>query len=296
MRLAFAGTAPLAADVLAGLVRGPHAVVCVITTPDKPRGRHGTPQPSAAKVAAETLGPPVLQPDRPDDESAVTTLMKYQPDVLVVCAYGRIIRRPLLETLPVIVVHPSAVPRWRGAAPVVRALMAGETEIGVATLLMTEGVDEGPVGDLRSVTVPPEADAGRAYELIAPVAVESVLATLAAMADGSIAWREQEGEATYAVKVEPGEREIDWRRPAREIVDQVRALAPHIGAVAELGGKRVLVWRARAATELPAARKDQLFVPAGQNFVELLEVQPEGKRRMTAGEFLHGAGRALAQQ
>jgi methionyl-tRNA formyltransferase len=295
MRVAFAGTAPLAAAVLGGLASGPCRVVCVITTPDKPRGRHGTPQPSPTKVAAEELGLPVLQPERPDDEAALAALMGFTPEVLVVCAYGRIIRAPLLRALPVIVVHPSAVPCWRGAAPVVRALMAGETELGVATLRMTEGVDEGPVGDLRWVHVPPEADAGRAYELLAPAAAASVQATLHAMADGTIVWREQEGEPTYATKIEAGDREIDWRWPARAIVDQVRALSPHVGAVTVLDGKRVLVWRARAAAELPAERKGRLFMPAAEGFVELLEVQPEGRRRMTAGEFLRGIGRALAQ-
>ena len=295
MRLAFAGTAALAGAVLAGFEAGPHEIVCVVTTPDKPRGRSGTPQPSPAKVEAQRFGLPVLQPERPDEEGALAEILAQRPDVMVVCAYGRIIRKPLLEALPVIVVHPSAVPRWRGAAPVVRALMAGEREIGVATLLMTEGVDEGPVGDLRMVAIPADADAGQAYALVAPVAVEGVLATLGAMADGSVQWRPQTGEATYAAKLEEGDRRIDWDRPAAEIVDQVRALSPQIGAVAVLGGKRVLVWRAKALPEMPAERKERLFVAAGEGVVEILGIQPEGRRRMTAAEYLRGAGRALAQ-
>jgi methionyl-tRNA formyltransferase len=295
MKLAFAGTAALAGDVLAGLAAGPHEIVCVVTTPDKPRGRHGTAQPSPVKEEAVRLRLPLLQPERPDEAGALAELLAFAPEVLVVCAYGRIIRRALLHALPVLVVHPSAVPRWRGAAPVVRALMAGEREIGVATLLMTEGVDEGPVGDLRPLSIPADADAGQAYALIAPVAVDSLLSTLAGMADGSIVWRPQTGEATYAAKIEEADRQIDWSRPARQIADQVRALSPQVGAVAELGGKRVLVWRAVALTEAPAERKERLFVPAAEGVVEILEIQPEGRRRMTAAEYLRCAGRALAQ-
>ncbi len=295
MRLAYAGTAPLAVGVLAGLVAGPHEVVSVVTTPDKPRGRHGAPQPSPVKLAALELGLPVQQPDRPDDPAAVADLLALSPDVLVVCAYGRIIRAPLLAALPVLVVHPSAVPRWRGAAPVVRALMAGERRIGIATLRMTEGVDEGPVGDLRWLDVPDTADAGDVYELIAPLAAQSVLATLAALADGSIVWRPQEGEPSYAPKVAEADRSVDWRRSPAEIVNQIRALSPQIGAVTELGGKRLLLWRAASSQELPAGQKERLFVAAGDSFVEILELQPEGKRRMTAGEYLRGAGRGLAR-
>ena len=295
MRLAYAGTTSLAVGVLAGLAAGSHEIVGVLTTPDKPRGRHGGLQPSPVKVAALEMGLPVQQPDRPDAPAAVGDLLALSPDVLVVCAYGRILRAPLLEALPVLVVHPSAVPRWRGAAPVVRALMAGERRIGVATLRMTEGVDEGPVGDLRWLDLPDAADAGEAYELIAPLAAQSVLATLTAMADGSIVWRSQEGEPSYASKVTEADRQVDWQRSPAEIVNQIRALSPQIGAVTELGGKRLLLWRAVAATELPVGKKERLFVAAKGGFVEIIELQPEGKRRMTAGEYLRGAGRDLAR-
>ncbi|MGO8683028.1 MAG: methionyl-tRNA formyltransferase [Thermoleophilia bacterium] len=296
MRLAFAGTAPLAATVLAGLVASSHQVVCVITTPDKPRGRHGTPQPSPVKVAARELGLPVQQPERPGERGALADLLAQSPDILVACAYGRIVGAPLLAALPVIVVHPSSVPHWRGAAPVVRALMAGEKRIGVATLRMVAAVDAGPVGDLRWLDVPVDADAGAVYEQIAPLAVESMLATLAAVEDGSIVWRPQIGEPTYAAKVVEADRRIDWQRPASAIVNQIRALSPQIGAVTELGGRRLLVWRAAAATQLPEQQKQRLFVAAGTGFVEILDLQPAGGRRMAAAEYLRGTGRSLASQ
>ena len=163
-------------------------------------------------------------------------LLAFAPQVLVVCAYGQILRQNLLDAVMTIVVHPSLVPRWRGAAPVERALMAGETELGVTILKMTAGVDEGPIGAARRVSVPADADAGRAYELLAPPAVDGVLATLAAIADGSVAWREQAGAPTFAAKIGPDDRRIEWSRSAKAITDQIRALAPHIGAVTELLG------------------------------------------------------------
>ncbi len=221
-------------------------------------------------------------------------LLGYAPDAFVVCAYGQIVRQDVLDAVQTIVVHPSLVPHWRGAAPVERALMAGETELGVCTLRMTAGVDEGPVGDARTVHVPREADAGTAYALLAPAAVAGVAATLDAMAAGTAQWRPQEGEVTYAAKIGPADKEIDWSRPAAQIADQVRALSPHIGAVTELAGRRTRIWRALPGDgPMPAKGSERLLIAAGQGWVDVLEVQQEGRNRMPAGEFLRGAGRSL---
>ena len=212
----------------------------------------------------------------------------------MVCAYGQIVKQDVLDAVETIVVHPSLVPRWRGAAPVERALMAGETELGVCTLKMTAGVDEGPVGDVRTVAVPRDADAGAAYELLAPAAVEGVVATLDAMAAGTIQWRPQTGEVTFADKIGPADKQIDWSRSATAIADQVRALSPHIGAVTELAGRRTRIWRAVPGDGLmPAAGPDRLVIAAGQGWLDVLELQQDGRTRMTAGEFLRGAGRSL---
>ena len=297
MRLAFAGTAPFAELVLDALLHSQHEIVALVTTPDRPKGRHGTPQPPAIKLAAEERGVTVLQPPRISTPDAVGTLLSFAPDVFVVCAYGQIVGQSLLDAVPTIVVHPSLVPRWRGAAPVERALMAGETGLGVATLRMTAGVDEGPVGDLRLVHVPRDADAGRAYELLAPAAVAGVLRTLERMADGTAEWARQTGEPTYAAKIAAGDRLIDWKRPAAVIADQVRALSPYIGAVTELLGKRALIWRAAAGSgPLPVAGSERLTLPAGDGWIDVLELQQAGRRRTSAAEFLRGAGRALADQ
>ena len=214
MRFAYAGTAPFAELVLEGLVAAGRVPAVLVTNPDRPRGRHGTPQPPRIKLLAEELDIPVLQPERLSDPGAVERLLAAGPDVLVVCAYGQIVAQRVLDAVETVVVHPSRVPHWRGAAPVERALMAGETDLGVCTLRMTAGVDEGPVGDERLVHVPRDADAGRAYELLAPAAVDGVAATLDGIAAGTVDWRPQQGEVTYAAQDRAG-RQGDRLGPAR---------------------------------------------------------------------------------
>lgn len=301
MRIAWAGTARFAVLVLARVVTSPHEIAVCLTTPDRPRGRHGAPQPSVVKAAALELGLPVVQPDDLQASEALAALLAFKPDVLVACAYGRIVPSAVFTVLPGLVVHPSLVPHWRGAAPVVRALMAGETRLGVATLQMSAGIDEGPVLDERVVTVPPDCDAGAAYELLAGPAADSLLAALAAMADGSLVLRPQTGPADYAAKITEADRVIDWRRAARAIANQVRALAPEVGAHTELGGRRVVVWRATPRRSLPAGgdARDRLVVPCGRegrDHLEIVELQEAGRRRMSAQEYLRGAGRRLAQR
>ncbi len=295
MRIAFAGTAPFAAQVIERVAGGSHPVVACITSPDKPRGRHGTPQPSALKVAAVERDLPVLQPVMLDS-GFTSELAAFEPDAFVACAYGVIVPAAVFDSVLSLVVHPSPVPRWRGAAPVVRALMAGETELGVATLKMTAGVDEGPVADARAVHVPREADAGEAYALLAGPAAQSLLATLDAIEAGTVVWQPQTGAASYAEKLTDADRAIDWARDAQAIADQVRALSPDVGAATELGGRRVLLWKA-AVAQPPAAddARDRLVIACGQGWLEVLELQEEGRRRITAQEYLRGAGRRLAR-
>ena len=297
MKIAWAGTARFAVLVLSRVVESPHEIVVCLTTPDRPRGRHGAPRPSVLKEAALGLGLPLIQPDDLGAPEALAALLAFRPDVLVACAYGRIVPAAVFTAVPTLVVHPSLLPHWRGAAPVVRALMAGETRLGVATLQMDAGVDEGPVADERVVTVPADSDAGAAYELLAGPAADSLLSTLSAMADGSVVFEPQSGPADYAAKITEADRVIDWRRPAQAIADQVRALSPEVGAHTELGGRRVLVWRAVPTATLAAGddSRDRLVVPCGRGYLEILELQEAGRRRMTAQEYLRGAGRRLVQ-
>jgi methionyl-tRNA formyltransferase len=297
MRLAYAGTAPFGALVLQELLaRDRHEIVLVVTRPDKPRGRHGTPQPSAVKETALRAGLPLLQPQKLAG-AAVEELLSAGPDVLVVCAHGEIVSREVLDAVLTVVVHPSAVPRWRGAAPVERALMAGETELGVAVLKMTEGVDEGPVGDLKTVSLPRTADAGEAFAALAGPAADGLLATLERLADGTVGWTPQIGPATYAAKIEKTDRQVDWRRPAEELADQIRALSPEIGARAALDGHDLIIWRARALSGLPTAGDaGRLVLPTGKGWLEIVELQAPGGRRQETAAFLRGAGRWLSDR
>jgi len=260
VELAVAASAPFGADVLERLAAG-REIAYVLTRPDRPRGRGRKPGPPAAKVVAERLGIPVRQPER---------LAGFQPeaDAVVVVAYGALIPAELLDQALWLNVHPSLLPRWRGAAPVERAIMAGDSETGVTIHRTTAELDAGPIAAQRAFPIDPEDDAGAMYARAAPIAAELVEAILA---DPSFEPQPEEG-ATYADKITAEDRRIDWSGPAEEIVNRVRALSPHIGARAEVEGRPVLVWRARM--------EDGRAVP--------VEVQPEGKRRMSYEEFLRG--------
>lgn len=270
MRLVVAATAPFGAAVLEGLA-ALHDVELLVTRPDRPRGRGRRPGASAAKVAAERLGIPVGQPERLEEAPG-------SAPVVVVCAYGALIPAPLLDRRLWLNVHPSLLPRWRGAAPVERALMAGDVETGVTIHRTTAELDAGPVAARRAFPIGPGDDAGAVYERAAVVAIE-LLAGLLERPD-EIRFTPQSGEGvTYAAKLAAADRMLDWERPARETIDRVRALSPHIGARGLVRGRPLTVWRARAAGP------DSELVVDG---VELLDVQPEGRRRMTGAEYLRG--------
>ena len=198
-----------------------------------------------------------------------------EADTVVVAGYGVLIPERLLGGRLWLNVHPSLLPRWRGAAPVERALMAGDTETGVTIHRTTAELDAGPIAAQRAFPVGREDDAGAVFERAAVVAVELVDEVLP-----EPEFRPQPDEgATYAEKIGPPDRELDWTRPAEELVNQVRALSPHIGARGLVDGQPLIVWRARPAGE------DAELVAGG---VELLEVQPEGRRRMSGAEYLRG--------
>ena len=262
MRLGFAGTAPLAADVLTRLAER-HDVAFVLTRPDRPRGRGRHVAPPPAKEAAARLGISVLQPERLNAETELDA------DTIVVCAYGVLIPASLLERALWLNVHPSLLPRWRGPAPVERAIMAGDRETGVTVHRTTAELDAGPIAAQEVFPIGSDDDAGAIFRRAAETAAGLLDDVLA----GDIEFRPQpEDGVTYAEKLTPADRELDWTLPPHEIVDRIRALSPHVGARAELDGRRVIVWRARVAG----------------GAVEPLEVQPEGRRRMSYDEFRRG--------
>jgi methionyl-tRNA formyltransferase len=261
MRIAVAATAPFGADVLERLAAR-HDVAGLLTRPDRPAGRGRKVAAPSAKVAAERLGIPVLQPQRLD------AAIELPADTVVVCAYGLLIPETLLERGLWLNVHPSLLPRWRGAAPVERAIMAGDDETGVTIHRTVKELDAGPVAARQAFPIAPDDDAGAVYARAAEVAAGLLESVLPAPA-----FAPQTGEPTYAAKIEPADRELDLGRPARELVDRVRALSPHIGARAELHGRPVTVWRARVGP-------DGAFEP--------IEVQPAGGRRMDYEAWLRG--------
>ena len=237
-----------------------HDVAWVLTRPDRPAGRGRRERPPAAKVAAEQLGLEVRQPERPtvDDLAGV--------DTIVLVAYGVLIPDDLLAAALWLNVHPSLLPRWRGAAPVERALLAGDDETGVSIIKLVKELDAGPIAAQRAFRIGEEDDAGAVYERSAELAVDLIDEVLPLPE-----FREQEGEPTYAHKLEPADRELDLADP-EDALRRVRALSPHIGARAELDGRPVTIWRARL--------ENGELVP--------LEVQPDGRRRMTYEEFRRG--------
>lgn len=260
-RIGVAATAPFGADVLERLAAR-HEIAFLLTRPDRPRGRGRKPGPPPAKETAVRLGIPVRQPDR------LTEAVELDADTIVVAAYGVLIPTPLLDRALWLNVHPSLLPRWRGAAPVERAIMAGDPETGVTIHETTPQLDAGPIAAQRAFPIGPEDDAGAVFERAAALAAELLDEVLP---EPSFRPQPTEG-ATYAEKITAADRELDWSLPAEEVVRKVRALSPHIGARAELHGRPVIVWRASVA----------------DGRAEPVEVQPAGRRRMSYEEFLRG--------
>jgi len=259
-QIAVAATGPFGADVLERLA-AEHDIVQLLTRPDKPRGRGRRVAPPPAKDSAERLGIPVSQPARLDES------LELRADTVVVCAYGLLIPNELLERALWLNVHPSLLPRWRGAAPVERALMAGDAETGVTIHRTVEALDAGPIAAQRAFSLSPEDDAGAVYAQAAEVAGELLREVLAS---DEPRFEPQSGDGvTYAEKIRLDDRELDPATAPAELVNRVRALSPHIGA--RIGD--LIVWRARVG-------EDGSFEP--------VEVQPAGGRRMAYDAYLRG--------
>jgi methionyl-tRNA formyltransferase len=262
-RIAVAATAPFGADLLERLARH-HDVTALLSRPDAPRGRGRKVAPTPAKEVAGRLGIRVLQPERP------LPGLDLGADTVVVCAYGLLVPEAALAERLWLNVHPSLLPRWRGAAPVERAILAGDTKTGVTIHRTVKELDAGPVAAARSFAIEPDDDAGAIYTRAAEAAAELLDEVLAG--EPHFVPQAEEG-MTYAEKLSGGDRVLDLARPAEELVRRVRALSPHIGAQADLRGRRVTVWRARVDEE---------------GAFEPLEVQPAGGRRMSYDAWLRG--------
>ncbi|MGZ8717275.1 MAG: methionyl-tRNA formyltransferase [Gaiellaceae bacterium] len=260
-RIAVAATAPFGADILERLAVE-HEIALLLTRPDKPRGRGRKLAPTPAKETAERLGIPVAQPAKLDESIEIPA------GTIVVAAYGLLIPDALLDRALWLNVHPSLLPRWRGAAPIERALMAGDTRTGVTIHRTTPELDAGPIAAQEAFDIAPGDDAGAVYARSAEIAARLIGDVLP---DPDFQQQPDDG-ATYAEKITAADRDLDLTLPASELVNHVRALSPHIGARAVVDGRPLVIWRARAR----------------DGSLELVEVQPEGGRRMPYDAYLRG--------
>jgi methionyl-tRNA formyltransferase len=310
LRIAFAGTPAFALPALEALAASPWQLAGVLTQPDRPAGRGRELSPSPVKRRALELGLPVAQPARlrtPEEQQA---LRDFSPDLLVVVAYGLILPPAVLAVprLGCLNIHGSLLPRWRGAAPVQRAVLAGDRETGVAIMQMDAGLDTGPVYAQRAVPIGAQATSGELSEQLAQLGARLLVEVIAALAAGTAHAVPQPAEGvTYAHKLEKREGLVDWTQPAEAIARQVRGCNPWPVAETQLAGAQLRVWRARVAAERAGDAAgagapgtvlglvgDALHVACGGGVLALEEVQPAGKRRMSAAEFARA--RPLAGQ
>jgi methionyl-tRNA formyltransferase len=289
----FLGTSEFAATVLRRLAASPHRPALVVTPPDsaKGRGRRVTPPPVAE--TARELGLEVHQTDNVNDSGSAATV-RAAGDLAVVCAFGQIIREPLLSELDLLNIHPSLLPRWRGAAPIERAIMAGDAETGVSIMRLVEGLDSGPVALQEPVAIAAHERFGELSQRLAELSGDLLQRALDLREAGRLEWTEQDdGEATYAEKIDSAERRLDPARPAAELERAVRALADRLSVYFELeGGDRLGVVDAVAEEgDVPAgtvAAGEGLLVGCAEGVLRLRSVKPPGGKAMDAESYLRG--------
>jgi len=295
LRLVFAGSPAAAVPSLRALLDGPHEVVAVVTREDAPVGRKRVLTPTPVAELAETAGVPVIRANRlgPVTEE----LLALEADLGVVVAYGGLIREPLLSAprLGWINLHFSLLPRWRGAAPVQHALIAGETETGTAVFRLVEELDAGPLLALESRPIGRVATAGRLLEDLAETGARQLAGVVDALAEGTAVAHPQEGEPSYAPKLTIADGRLDLALPAAALDARVRGTSPEPGAWAELAGERFKIHEVRLTHDAPALaagvlaeRGGRVQVGTGSEPLELMTVQPAGKRAMPAADWWRG--------
>ncbi len=303
-RVVFMGTPAFAVPILAALVER-YPVVGVVTQPDRPAGRGNRLTPPPVKVWALAHGLPVYQPERLSRPEALAQLQAWNPDLIVVAAYGQILK-PQVLNLPkygCINVHASLLPRWRGAAPVAYAIWHGDEETGVTIMLMDEGLDTGPILSQRAVPILPEDTQESLSQRLAQVGADLLLETLPRYLAGEIQPQPQdESRATYAPMLRREQGLLDFTQPAEQLARQVRAFYPWPGTFTFWKGKRLKVLQARAVQDVPqeAPGLPRIWqglpaVTTGQGWLALTKVQLEGRKPVTGDAFLRGAGRDWTQ-
>jgi methionyl-tRNA formyltransferase len=293
-RVGFAGTSAWAADALALLAGDPALeVAIVLTQPDRPAGRGRALRPPPVAERARELDIPVLQPERP--AQAFDELVAADLGAVAVVAYGELVPRALLDALPWLNLHPSRLPRWRGAAPIERALIAGEDELAACVILLVEALDAGPIAASESFTLATEETAVDAYRRSLELGAPALASALVSASVGQLATVPQVGEATYAAKLGRDDLALDPAGPWRPQHARVRALAATAGARLAIDGDILSVWRSRAVPDGPALLPGTLALDDGHlllgcadGVLELVELQPAGRTRMDAAAWARG--------
>jgi len=303
LRVTFMGTPAFAVPTLTAIVEAGHRVVACYTRPPAAAGRGLGLKPSPVQAAAEGFGLPVMTPDRLRGEEAAAIFRAHAADVAVVVAYGLILPRPILEAprLGCLNLHASLLPRWRGAAPIQRAVMAGDRETGVAVMRMEEGLDTGPVALVERVAIEPDLTAGELHDRLAPLGAGLMARALEELARDRLRFTPQPQEGvTYAHKITNEEARIDWARPAGTVHDHIRGLSPTPGAYfrADLGKGLERIKALRSAIAQGSGPAGTLLderglVACGEHAIRLIEVQRAGRPPLPAPEFLRGARLAV---
>jgi methionyl-tRNA formyltransferase len=298
MRIIFMGTPNFALPTLRAIVEAGHEIVTVYTQPARAAGRGMAMRQSPVHLAAEEAGLTVATPERLKSAEEQERFPALNADAAVVAAYGLILPKAILEAprFGCFNVHASLLPHWRGAAPINRAIMAGDRETGVSIMRMDEGLDTGPVCLEAHVSIGPEETAGELHDRLASLGAGLMVCALRKLREGSLSCRAPHDEAaTYAPKLDPKETRIDWRLLARDVNDRIRGLSPHPGAwfEVELAGKRERIKALRAVlahgSGIPGMLLDEnLTVACGEGAVRLTEVQRAGRKPMSAADFLRG--------
>lgn len=297
MKTIFAGTPEFAARCLEALIHSRHCVIGVLTRPDRPAGRGLAQVASPVKRLAELRDIPVKTPTSLKDAEFQQQLSRDRPDVMVVAAYGLILPRAVLD-IPkwgAINVHASLLPRWRGAAPIQRALLAGDSETGISIMQMDEGIDTGPVLLQEAVPIHVTDTAGTLHDRLAELGGKLVVQVMDALETGGLEGTPQSAKGiTYAAKFEKREARVDWREPAIAVSRRVRAFNPSPGAVARLRGVDIKIWRCTVVSgegipgEILGADPQGILIACGQGAVLAKELQRPGGKRLPAAEYLRG--------
>ena len=303
LRIVFLGTPDFAVPSLEALIGSRHDVVAVVSQPDRPKGRGQQLQATPTKAAADARGISVLQPAKIREEAFLQAIRDLRPDLGVVVAFGRILPDALLAIprLGMINVHASILPRYRGAAPIQRAVLAGDTETGVSIMRVVTELDAGPVFSIARVGIPADATSGEMAGVLASLGAAELVPIVDALADGrAVETPQDHALATLAPKIAKDEGIIDWLETAARVHDKVRGLQPWPLASTTLNGERLVVRRTRAtaldahdaaASTIVRAHGDDLTVACGGGTaLQILQIQPEGRRTVSAREFLAGRG------